>query len=76
MAVYGSEKIHDEGRVPAEGVSFINSLAKVGLYALLIFSIATQFGVQATSVAALLASAGVGVSLALQGGLSNLAGRA
>ena len=60
--------------VPAEGVSFINSLAKVGLYALLIFSIATQFGVQATSVAALLASAGVGVSLALQGGLSNLAG--
>lgn len=60
--------------VPAEGVSFINSLAKVGLYALLIFSIATQFGVQATSVAALLASAGVGISLALQGGLSNLAG--
>ena len=60
--------------VPAEGVSFINSLPKVGLYALLIFSIATQFGVQATSVAALLASAGVGVSLALQGGLSNLAG--
>ncbi|MGI6006333.1 MAG: mechanosensitive ion channel family protein [Ruminococcus sp.] len=60
--------------VPAEGVSFINSLAKVGLYALLIFSIATQFGVQASSVAALLASAGVGISLALQGGLSNLAG--
>lgn len=59
---------------PAEGVSFINSLSKVGLYALLIFSIATQFGVEASSVAALLASAGVGISLALQGGLSNLAG--
>ncbi|MGI6011729.1 MAG: mechanosensitive ion channel family protein [Ruminococcus sp.] len=60
--------------VPAEAVSFINSLSKVGLYALLIFSIATQFGVEASSVAALLASAGVGISLALQGGLSNLAG--
>lgn len=53
---------------------FIDSLLKFGLYFLLIFSIATQFGVDATSVAALIASAGVALGLALQGSLSNFAG--
>ena len=57
------------------GVSqFIDSLLKFGLYAILIFSIATRFGVEPSSVAALIASAGVAVGLALQGSLSNFAG--
>lgn len=60
--------------VPLEVVSFVTSIAKWGLYALLVFTLATQFGVDASSVAALLTSAGVGVGLALQGGLSNFAG--
>ena len=63
-------RFHLEGAV----VSFVGSLARMILYVLLILAILEQFGVQGTSVAALLASAGVGVSLALQGGLSNLAG--
>ena len=53
---------------------FVDSMLKYGLYALLIFSIATRFGVESSSVAALIASAGVAIGLALQGSLSNFAG--
>lgn len=63
-----------KANAPLEVVSFGVSIVKGGLFALLIFTLATQFGVEASSVAALLTSAGVGVGLALQGGLSNLAG--
>ena len=53
---------------------FVDSMLKFGLYALLIFMIATKFGVESSSVAALIASAGVAIGLALQGSLSNFAG--
>lgn len=53
---------------------FVDSLLKFTLYFLLIFSIATKFGVDTTSVAALIASGGVAAGLALQGSLSNFAG--
>ena len=53
---------------------FLDSLLKFGLYGLLIFSIAAKLGVDTTSVAALLASGGVAIGLALQGSLSNFAG--
>lgn len=53
---------------------FLTSLIKCLLYILLILSIAGQFGLESTSVAALLASGGVAIGLALQGSLSNLAG--
>lgn len=53
---------------------FIDSLLKFGLYLLLIFSIAVNLGVDTASVAALLASGGVAIGLAVQGSLSNLAG--
>lgn len=53
---------------------FVDSLLKFLLYFLLIFSISTKFGVDAASVAALIASGGVAVGLALQGSLSNFAG--
>lgn len=55
-------------------MQFVDSMLKFGLYALLIFMIATKFGVESSSVAALIASAGVAVGLALQGSLSNFAG--
>lgn len=55
-------------------VQFVDSFLKVGLYALLIFSIAAKFGVDTASVAALVASGGVAIGLALQGSLSNFAG--
>lgn len=53
---------------------FIDSFIKIGLYLVLIMLIATGFGVNETSVIAVLGSAGVAVGLALQGSLSNLAG--
>lgn len=57
------------------GVSqFVDSMLKFGLYAILVFIIATKFGVESSSVAALIASAGVAIGLAVQGSLSNFAG--
>ncbi|MEE1314976.1 MAG: mechanosensitive ion channel [Faecalimonas sp.] len=53
---------------------FVDSVLKFGLYALLIFSIGKNFGLDTTSVAAVLASGGVALGLALQGSLSNFAG--
>ena len=53
---------------------FVDSVFKFALYFLLIFSIASKFGVDTTSVAALIASGGVAIGLALQGSLSNFAG--
>ena len=53
---------------------FIDSLLKFGLYAVLLFSIGKNFGLDTTTVAALLASGGVAIGLALQGSLSNFAG--
>lgn len=55
-------------------IQFVDSLLKASLYVLLIFTIATKLGVESSSVAALLASGGVAIGLALQGSLSNFAG--
>lgn len=54
--------------------TFVDSLLKFGLYAILIFSIGRKFGLDTASVAAAFASAGVAIGLALQGSLSNFAG--
>lgn len=55
-------------------VQFLDSLTKVALYVLLIFLIASSFGLDAASIVALLGSAGVAIGLAIQGSLSNFAG--
>lgn len=55
-------------------VQFTCSLSRIVLYALLVFQIATNFGVKESSVAALLGTAGVTIGLALQGSLTNMAG--
>mgnify|MGYP000905315988 FL=1 len=55
-------------------IQFISSLLKFSLYALLVFIIATNLGIESSSVAALIASAGVAIGLALQGSLANFAG--
>lgn len=57
------------------GVSrFLDSFIKAVLYILLLFMIASSFGLDATSVVALVGSAGVAIGLAVQGSLSNFAG--
>ena len=53
---------------------FVDSLLKYGLYALLVFSLISSLGFDTTSVAAVLASGGGAIGLALQGSLSNFAG--
>lgn len=53
---------------------FADSLLKYGMYVFLAVLLANSLGVESTSIAALVASAGMAVSLALQGSLSNLAG--
>ncbi len=53
---------------------FLDSFIKAVLYILLLFMIASGFGLDATSVVALLGSAGVAIGLAIQGSLSNFAG--
>lgn len=68
--------IHSLQRTNADKgvIQFVDSVLKVSLYALLIFTIATKLGVESSSVAALIASGGVAIGLALQGSLSNFAG--
>lgn len=53
---------------------FLVSFSKAGLYFLVIATLATQLGVKEASIVALIGSLGVGLSLALQGGMANLAG--
>ena len=55
-------------------VQFVDSFVKAALYVVLVFMIATSFGVDAASIIALVGSAGVAIGLAVQGSLSNLAG--
>ena len=55
-------------------IQFVESFVKAALYVLLVFLLASQLGVDATSIVALLGSAGVAIGLAIQGSLSNLAG--
>lgn len=58
-----------------EGVeSFLKSAAKIVLYIILVFLLVSYLGIATSGLAALFASAGVTVGLALQGSLSNLAG--
>ena len=55
-------------------LTFISSLFRYVLYFVLVLIILSQFGVTASSVIAVLGSAGLTVGLALQGSLSNFAG--
>lgn len=64
----------ERSRADTGVAQFVDSLLKYGLYFLLIFSIAARFGVDTASVAALVASSGLTLGLALQGSLSNFAG--
>jgi small conductance mechanosensitive channel len=53
--------------------SFILSFASIALKAIILITVAAYLGVPMSSMVALVASAGVAIGLALQGGLSNIA---
>lgn len=74
VAAESCEAFHGKGRHRHGVAQFICSFGKFLLYLILIFNIATNFGVKESSVAALLGTAGVTIGLALQGGLENLSG--
>lgn len=54
--------------------TFLDSLCTIGLYIILAVSIVAVLGIETTSIAALLASAGVAIGMALSGTLQNFAG--
>ena len=64
----------EKGKADVGVIQFLDSLIKVLLYIVLFLLIAGNFGLEATSVLAVLGSAGVAIGLALQGSLSNFAG--
>lgn len=53
---------------------FVDSILKFGLYVFLLIIIAGNIGIELSSITVLFASAGVGISLSLQGVLTNFAG--
>lgn len=63
-----------KGNADVGVIQFLDSFIKVVLYVILLFMIASEFGLDAASVVALLGSAGVAIGLAIQGSLSNFAG--
>lgn len=74
IAVKAVRRLLERARVQTGAVTFAASMTKIVLYLILILGIATQFGLKESSVAAIVASGGVAIGLALQGGLSNFAG--
>lgn len=69
-----TRKMLERSNVDKGVETFVDSLLKFMLYGILLFTIATKFGFDTASVAALIASAGVAAGLAVQGSLSNFAG--
>ncbi len=64
----------EKGKVEKTIVTFVMSLTRILLYALLVFLIMEMVGIATASITALLGSIGLTVGLALQGSLSNFAG--
>ncbi|MBP3578329.1 MAG: mechanosensitive ion channel [Lachnospiraceae bacterium] len=67
-------KAMEKANLDAGVQSFLKSALKIVLFVVLVFAIVSYLGIATTGIAALFASAGVTVGLALQGSLSNLAG--
>lgn len=68
------KKSLNRAKVEVGVIQFLDSLLKICLDIVLILIVAGNFGFDATSVVALMGTAGVTIGLALQGSLSNLAG--
>lgn len=67
-------RLMDRRKVDVSIKTFVKSLVNILLTILLIISVVGALGVETTSFAALLASAGVAVGMALSGNLQNFAG--
>ena len=68
------EKLMIRRKMDSTVTSFLKSLINILLYLVLALSIIGQLGIKLTGIAALIASAGMAVGMALSGNLSNFAG--
>lgn len=68
------KKLFEKSKLDESITNFLMSLVNIGLKIVLFITVATTMGVEMTSFLTLLASAGLAISLALQGCLTNFAG--
>ncbi|MDR3127497.1 MAG: mechanosensitive ion channel [Tannerellaceae bacterium] len=68
------KKVMDKREIDPSVRSFVLSLVNITLTVMLIIAVIGALGIQTTSLAALVASVGVAVGMALSGNLSNFAG--
>lgn len=74
LAVKASKKLMKVGGLDETLQKFLGNLVNWALKILLIITIMSKLGVETTSFAAIIASAGLAIGLALQGSLGNFAG--
>ena len=74
LIVKGLKKEHKMSKIDKSVKSFLVSFVNIGLKVILFVTILGIIGVPMTSIITVIGSAGVAIGLALQGGLSNLAG--
>lgn len=67
-------KVFERSKMDLMIQSFLLSCMKIGLKILVVFIAVQQVGVQASSIIAVIGSAGLALGLSLQGSLSNIAG--
>ena len=66
-------KLMTKGKADPALISFVTSMAYIGLMTFVIISALGKLGIQTASVVAVLAAAGLAIGLALQGSLANFA---
>lgn len=70
---WAEKKLKNSQRFDPTVGDFLASIIKYALYALVIATVLAQFGVETTSILAVIGSMGLAIGLALQGTLSNVA---
>lgn len=70
----GVTKSLKKANVDTGVIQFTGSFINAGLTLLLVLMIAVRFGVEATSIAAIIGTASIAISLSIQGSLSNFVG--
>ena len=73
-AVNFFKRIFERSKMDPTLETFLLSFIKIGLKILIIFWAVTRIGVTASSIIAVVGSAGLALGLSLQGSLSNIAG--
>ena len=64
----------EKSRIDKTIYSFLSSVVKIALYAIVIVIVLTVLGIPMTSIIAVIGSAGIAIGLAMQSSLSNVAG--